>query len=91
MALKINSMRLADQRDIIALCGGGVNITKIITHLRKTPRKKILSHMEKLVDFIQDPKNRDSLKRVFMLSGPVLDSLLKRGWWRIRLNVYLNF
>ena len=78
MALKINSMRLADQRDIIALCSGDVNTAKITAHLKRAPKKKILSHIKKLKDFIQNPKNRDSLKGVFVLSDAVLDSLLKK-------------
>jgi len=78
MALKINSMRMADQRDIIALCSGEVNIGRTIKHLRRAPREKILSHIRGLLDFLQHPKNRDSLKGVFVLSDSVLDGLLNR-------------
>lgn len=78
VALKVNSMRMADQRDIIALCSGDVNLGKTVTHLRRAPREKILSHIQKLMDFLENPKNRDSLKGVFVLSDSVLDGLLKR-------------
>lgn len=78
IALKINSMRMADQRDIIALCGGTVDTEKVFNHLTRGPRDKISEHIGRLLSFLQDRKSRDSLKGVFVFSDSVLDNLLKK-------------
>lgn len=56
VALKVNSMRMADQRDIIALCSGDVDTAKTVTHLRRAPREKILFHIQRLMDFLENTK-----------------------------------
>ena len=78
IALKINSMRMADQRDVIALCGGTVDTEKVANHLTKGPTVKIREHIGRLLSFLQDPISRDSLKGVFVFSDSVLDSLVKK-------------
>jgi hypothetical protein len=78
IALKINSMRMADQRDIIALCGGKVDTSKVADHLKRAPCGKIREHVGRLLSYLHNPKSRDSLKGVFVLSGSVLEGLLKR-------------
>jgi hypothetical protein len=78
VALKINSMRMADQRDIIALCSGSVDTDKVVRHLKRVPIDKILEHIGKLLSFLENPKGRDSLKGVFVFSDQVLDRLLMR-------------
>jgi|MudIll2142460700_1097286.scaffolds.fasta_scaffold37212_3 hypothetical protein len=78
MALKINSMRMADQRDIIALCSANVDVSKVTRHLRRAPREKIRENIQTLLSFLESPRSRDSLKGVFVLSDSVLQSLLNR-------------
>lgn len=79
MALKINSMRMADQRDIIALCSGDVNAGKVAGHLKRAPGEKIREHIGRLLSFLENPGSRDSLKGVFVLSDSVLEDILKRA------------
>jgi hypothetical protein len=79
VALKINSVRMADQRDIIALCGGHVDTDKVVRHLRRAPTDKILQHIGNLLSFLANPNGRDSLKGVFVFSDSVLDRLLRRA------------
>jgi len=79
VALKINSMRMADQRDIIALCSVHVDTDKVVRHLKRAPTDRILKHISNLLSFLANPKGRDSLKGVFVFSGSVLDRLLKRA------------
>jgi hypothetical protein len=83
MALKINSMRMADQRDIIALCGREVDTDKVARHLKKAPRDKIRGQIGTLLSFLGDPRSRDSLKGVFVFSNSVLDGLLTRARERL--------
>jgi hypothetical protein len=78
LALKINSMRMADQRDIIALCGGKVDTVNVAEHLRRAPIEKIQENIAGLLSFLEDARSRDSLKGVFTISDSVLDGLLKR-------------
>jgi hypothetical protein len=78
MALKINSMRAADQRDIIALSSREVDATKVAFHLRKAPEPIISENIERLLAFLEEPKSRDSLRGVFVFSDTVLAALLKR-------------
>jgi hypothetical protein len=78
IALKINSMRMADQRDIIALCGGKLDTDRVARHLKKAPEDKIREHIDTLLSFLDSPKSRDSLKGVFVFSDKVLDGLLAR-------------
>jgi hypothetical protein len=78
VALKINSMRMADRRDIIALCSGKVDAGRVAGHLRRAPGKKIRENIQSLLALLEEPKNRDSLKGVFILPDPVLHRLLLR-------------
>ena len=79
MALKINSMRKADQRDIIALCSGRVDTDKVVRHLTRAPIQKIQEHISRLLRFLYDKKSRDSLKGVFVFSDAVLDAMLNKA------------
>jgi len=78
MALKMNSLRPADRRDIIALCSGKVDTAKVAKHLNKAPEAAIRMNIENLLAFIENPKSRDSLKGVFVFSNGMLESLLRR-------------
>jgi len=65
IALKINSMRMADQRDIISLCSSRINTGQVISHLKRAPRDKILSHLNILATTLANPDSKDSIKGVF--------------------------
>jgi hypothetical protein len=76
IALKINSMRTADKRDIMMLCYDLPDIDKIVEHLKKCPRDIILSNLDEL-GILFDQKHKDSLKGVFSITDPVLKIAIK--------------
>ena len=78
IALKANSMRLPDQRDIIALCTKGVNVKKIARHLKRCPNDTIKENIQKLLETIKSPRHRDSIKGVFGLSDKVYEKIISR-------------
>lgn len=78
IALKANSMRLADQRDIIALCNGEVDVGKLIEHLSRCPRDVIKANIIRLLETLRDPKSKDSIKGVFSLSDEVYGRITRR-------------
>jgi hypothetical protein len=67
IALKANSMRLADQRDIIALCNQNVDIAVVLKHLKRCPRK-IMGHIENILKTLDDEQYKNSIRGVFILS-----------------------
>jgi hypothetical protein len=76
IALKINSMRTTDKRDIIMLCYNLPNIDKIVEHLKNCPRDIILGNLEEL-DLLFDQNYKDSLKGVFSITDSVLKIAIK--------------
>ena len=58
IALKVNSMRLADQRDIIALCEGKIDIGRLVGHLKRCPKHIIANNIESLLRIIKVPNIR---------------------------------
>ncbi len=76
IALKINSMRTADKRDIIMLCYETPDIEKILEHLKNCPRDIILGNLDDLI-ILFDQKHKDSLKGVFSITEPVLKIAIK--------------
>ena len=76
IALKINSMRTADKRDIIMLCYEKPDVDKIILHLKKCPKDIVLKHLNELNELF-DPKHKDSIKGVFSLSDKILEIAIK--------------
>lgn len=78
IALKVNSMRLADQRDIIALCNGDVDVGKVVEHLRRCPREVIAENIDRLLQTLRDPRSKDSIKGVFSLPDPVYRRIIAR-------------
>lgn len=68
IALKAQPMRAQDIGDIIALCYEKPNQARVITHLQKCPREKILENIEKLWTFVEEPKT-DSVRGAFSF-GP---------------------
>lgn len=73
IALKTNSMRSADKRDIIMLCYEKPDVDEIIKHLMKCPREPILQHIHELREILVDPKYSDAIKGVFTISDRVLE------------------
>lgn len=79
IALKINSMRKADQRDIISLCSGDLEISMVLKHLQRAPKDRILDHIDILLKTLEDPKSRDSIKGVFGISDDVYEKNLEKA------------
>jgi hypothetical protein len=79
IALKINSMRKADQRDIISLCSGILDISKVLKHLERAPKDRILDHIDILLKTLRDPKSRDSIKGVFGISDDVYGKIIEKA------------
>jgi hypothetical protein len=79
IALKINSMRKADQRDIISLCSGNLEISRVLKHLQRAPNDRILDHIDILLKTLEDPKSRDSIKGVFGISDDVYEKNLEKA------------
>jgi hypothetical protein len=79
IALKANSMRLADQRDIIALCNGEVDVDRVVKHLKRCPREIILQHIEDFLKTLEEERHKDSIKGVFRLSDKVYEQLTERA------------
>jgi hypothetical protein len=79
IALKINSMRMADQRDIISLCNGSIDVTKVLTHLKRVDKEKILNHIDILVTTLEKPESKDSIKGVFGISDQVYKRIIDKA------------
>ena len=77
IALKINSMRLTDKRDIIVLCYGRPDVDKIVQHLSRCPRDIIKRHVDELASLIEDPRYADSIRGVFSISADVYKKAIK--------------
>ena len=79
IALKISPMRMADQRDIIALSNGKVDTAKIISHLKRVPRDKVLANLDMLIATLEKPEAKDSIKGVFGISDQVYRKVLAKA------------
>jgi hypothetical protein len=79
IALKINSMRRADQRDIISLCNGSIIVTKVLNHLKRVDKGKILNHFDILVATLEKPESKDSIKGVFGISDQVYKRMIDKA------------
>jgi hypothetical protein len=79
IALKINSMRMADQRDIISLCNGSIDVTKVLKHLKRVDEEKILNHIDILVTTLEKPESKDSIKGVFGISDQVYKKIIDKA------------
>jgi len=77
IALKINSMRTADKRDVLMLCYEKPATEKIIKHLQRCPREIILMHIEGLKELLENPVHADSIKGVFSISAGVMEKARK--------------
>ena len=85
IALKVNSMRKADQRDIISLCSGDLDISKVLKHLERAPKDRILGHIDILLKTLEDPKSRDSIKGVFGISDDVYGKIIEKAMRELSL------
>lgn len=79
IALKINSMRMADQRDIISLCNGSIDVTKVLNHLKRVDKEKILNHIDILITTLKKPESRDSIKGVSGISDQVYKRIIDKA------------
>jgi len=79
MALKINSMRTADQRDIIALSNGPIDAARVIAHLRRAPRDSIVRHLDMITATLEKPESKDSIKVVFGISDRVYERMMGKA------------
>jgi hypothetical protein len=79
IALKINSMRTADQRDIIALSNGPIDAAKVIGHLKRAPRDSILRHLDIITATLKKPESKDSIKGVFGISDRVYERVMDKA------------
>jgi len=79
IALKSNSMRIADQRDIISLCNGSIDVTKVLNHLKRVDKEKILNHIDILVTTLEKPESKDSIKGVFGISDQVYKRMIDKA------------
>ncbi len=77
IALKANSMRLADQRDIITLCNQEVNIEKTVKHLKRCPKEIIMKNIDGFLETLQSEKHKDSIKGVFSISDSTYEKITK--------------
>jgi hypothetical protein len=79
IALKANSMRLADQRDIIALCNSEVEVPKVVQLLKRCPREIVLNNIETFLETLSRERHKDSIKGVFMLDDRVYERIIRRA------------
>jgi hypothetical protein len=79
IALKINSMRLTDKRDVIMLCYEKHDTKKIIEHLKRCPPEIIKKHLQELTALIDDPKYVDSIKGEFSITDKVFQVATKNA------------
>jgi len=79
IALKINSIRTADQRDIIGLCNGIIDVRKILNHLKRAPKDKILNHIDIIATTLEKPESKDSIKGVFGISDKVYQRIIDKA------------
>lgn len=66
-ALKINSARKTDIRDLFMLCREGVDAEKIKKHLERVPAEKVREHIAAVKEAIGQEQFKDSVQGVFGL------------------------
>ena len=79
IALKINSMRATDQRDIIALCSGKTDTQKIAVHLKAAPKEKVARNLDIILATLQGPSAKDSIKGVFGIPDRVYERMIEKA------------
>jgi hypothetical protein len=79
IALKANSMRLADKRDLVALCQSEIRVAEVVNHLKRCPKKAILTNLQDLLNSLEEKRFKDSLKGVFLLPDEMHERLIHRA------------
>lgn len=77
IALKINSMRLTDKRDVIILCYEKPDVKKVAEHLKRCPHEIIKKHLEELLALIDDKRYVDSLKGEFSITSNIFQKVTR--------------
>jgi hypothetical protein len=77
LALKINSMRTADKRDVIMLCYEMPQTDALAKHLKNCPKDAIAKNLSELSVLLSDKKIRDAIKGAFTISDGVLERAIK--------------
>jgi len=77
LALKINSMRTADKRDIIMLCYEMPQIDALVRHLKNCPKDAIAKNLSGLSELVSDQKIKDAIKGAFTISDGVFERAVK--------------
>lgn len=73
LALKINSMRISDKRDVIALCYSLPNTEKVFNHIKNCNKEIILANLNSLLEMLTNEKYKDSIKGVFSIPDKILE------------------
>jgi len=73
LALKINSMRTADMRDIIMLCYIIPKIEIVVEHLINCPKMVIKKNLDELSKLLSDQNIKDAIKGTFTISDAVFE------------------
>lgn len=76
IALKLNSLRLTDIRDIIALCFGKVDNGRLKEHLQRCPQDKIKDNIHTVLKILKDKSHKDSIKGVFSLADSTYEKII---------------
>lgn len=77
IALKMNSMRPTDKRDIIVLCYDKPNTDRIVQHISRCPIGIIRKHIDELTTIVENPKYTDSIRGTFNISEDVYKKAVK--------------
>lgn len=79
IALKTNSMRLTDQRDIIVLCYEKPDVGKVVKHLERCPQEVVQIHLQWLLESIDDAHQVNSIKGAFSLNDNTYQKIIKNA------------
>jgi len=79
IALKFNSLRLTDIRDIITLCFAKIDNEKLKEHLRRCPQDKIKKNVHTVLKVLKDENHKDSIKGVFSLTDPTYQKITRKA------------
>ncbi len=82
ITLKVNSMRMADKRDIIMLCYEKSDVDMIVKHLKDCPKDIIMDNLNDLLELVRSRGHDNSIKGVFSLSDDVLKRAVD-GWEKV--------
>ncbi len=78
IALKVNSMRMADRRDIVMLCYERPDVDMIVKHLKNCPKEIIIDNLKMLLELVGSRGHDNSIKGIFSLSDDVLKKAANR-------------